>query len=59
MGMETVSSTKLRALGFCGADDSVDPKLLGIIAFSYPLVEVRVSVAAVIFFLLQMPLFCM
>jgi len=32
-------STKLRALGFCGADDSVDPFLLGIICNSYPFVE--------------------
>ena len=32
-------STELRALGFCGADDSVDPKLLGIFAHLYPLVE--------------------
>lgn len=29
----------LRALGFCGADDSVSPKLLGVICQSYPLVE--------------------
>ncbi|KAL7578301.1 hypothetical protein ACA910_012712 [Epithemia clementina (nom. ined.)] len=32
-------STKLRALGFCGADDSVDPKFLALIALLYPLVE--------------------
>mmetsp|Transcript_29215 Transcript_29215/g.80266 ORF Transcript_29215/g.80266 Transcript_29215/m.80266 type:complete len:257 (-) Transcript_29215:72-842(-) len=29
----------LRALGFCGADDSVDPRLLGLIAHAYPIVE--------------------
>lgn len=29
----------LRALGFCGADDSVSPKLLGVICQSYPFVE--------------------
>lgn len=32
-------ATKLRALGFCGADDSVHPKMLGIISHSYPIVE--------------------
>lgn len=31
--------TKLRALGFCGADDSVSPNLLGIFSHSYPFVE--------------------
>jgi hypothetical protein len=31
--------TKLRALGFCGADDSVNPNLLGIFSHSYPFVE--------------------
>jgi hypothetical protein len=31
--------TTLRALGFCGADDSVDPNLLGIYSHLYPLVE--------------------
>ena len=30
---------KLRALGFCGADDSVHPNMLVMIANSYPLVE--------------------
>mmetsp|Transcript_8165 Transcript_8165/g.11726 ORF Transcript_8165/g.11726 Transcript_8165/m.11726 type:complete len:94 (-) Transcript_8165:559-840(-) len=35
------SSTKLRTLGFCGADDSVHPNLLGLISQSYPLVEFR------------------
>jgi len=34
-----VSGTKLRALGFCGADDSVHPNMLGIIANAYPFVE--------------------
>lgn len=32
-------STKLRALGFCGADDSIDPNLLGLICEAYPFVE--------------------
>ena len=31
--------TKLRALGFCGADDSVNPNMLGILCHHYPLVE--------------------
>jgi hypothetical protein len=31
--------TKLRALGLCGADDSVNPNLLGIFSHSYPFVE--------------------
>lgn len=30
---------QLRALGFCGADDSVDPRMLGMIARAYPVVE--------------------
>ena len=29
----------LRALGFCGADDSVSPNLLGVLCQSYPFVE--------------------
>jgi len=29
----------LTALGFCGADDSIDPNLLGLICQSYPFVE--------------------
>jgi phosphoribosylanthranilate isomerase len=29
----------LRALGFCGADDSVDPRLLILLAHAYPIVE--------------------
>jgi len=33
------SKSPLRALGFCGADDSVDPKMLGLIASAYPSVE--------------------
>ena len=32
-------TTKLRALGFCGIDDSVNPKLLGILSHVYPIVE--------------------
>lgn len=32
-------ATTLRALGFCGADDSVNPHLLGIYSRLYPLVE--------------------
>ncbi|KAL3941644.1 MAG: hypothetical protein SGBAC_004018 [Bacillariaceae sp.] len=32
-------NTKLRALGFCGADNSVSPRLLGVISHSYPFVE--------------------
>lgn len=39
MAMDKTSRTKLRALGFCGVDDSVDPKFLGLIALSYPLIE--------------------
>lgn len=31
--------TKLRKLGFCGADDSVSPKMLALIFKSYPFVE--------------------
>jgi len=31
--------TTLRALGFCGIDDSIDPNLLSIISTSYPFVE--------------------
>jgi hypothetical protein len=31
--------TVLRALGFCGADDSVHPRLLGLFSQAYPLVE--------------------
>ncbi|KAL7531291.1 hypothetical protein ACHAXR_003962 [Thalassiosira sp. AJA248-18] len=34
-----MSSAKLEALGFCGADDSVNPRLLALIAQKYPLVE--------------------
>ena len=30
---------KLRKLGFCGVDDSISPKLLGLISNSYPFVE--------------------
>mmetsp|Transcript_13332 Transcript_13332/g.16062 ORF Transcript_13332/g.16062 Transcript_13332/m.16062 type:complete len:278 (+) Transcript_13332:648-1481(+) len=33
------NDTNLRALGFCGADDSVHPHMLGIIAHAYPFVE--------------------
>jgi len=32
-------ATKLRLLGFCGADDSVHPHLLGLISQAYPFVE--------------------
>jgi phosphoribosylanthranilate isomerase len=32
-------TTTLRALGFCGADDSVNPNLLGIYSHLYPFVE--------------------
>jgi hypothetical protein len=34
--------TSLRFLTFCGVDDSIDPKLLGIISKCYPLVEFAV-----------------
>ncbi|ETV92486.1 hypothetical protein H310_13175 [Aphanomyces invadans] len=34
-----MTKAKVRALGFCGADDSVDPKLLQIISTHYPWVE--------------------
>jgi len=33
------SAAKFRAIGFCGADDSVRPNLLAIVGRSYPLVE--------------------
>ena len=29
----------LRKLGFCGADDSIPPRMLGLICNSYPFVE--------------------
>jgi len=32
-------TAQLAALGFCGADDSVNPRLLALLAHSYPLVE--------------------
>lgn len=32
-------TNQLRALGFCGADDSVNPKFLAMICHSYPVVE--------------------
>lgn len=32
-------AAKLEALGFCGADDSVNPRLLALIGQNYPLVE--------------------
>ena len=32
-------STKLRLVGFCGADDSVHPHFLGLISQAYPFVE--------------------
>lgn len=34
-----MTKTKLRALGFCGADDSVHPNMLAMISHSYPFVE--------------------
>jgi len=37
--MDNGGNTKLRALGFCGADDSVNPDLLGLISNEYPFVE--------------------
>jgi hypothetical protein len=33
------AETTLRAIGFCGADDSVNPNMLGILARLYPIVE--------------------
>ena len=33
---------KLRALGFCGADDSVSPRLLGLLCQAYPFIEIGV-----------------
>jgi len=33
------TTAKLEALGFCGADDSVNPRLLALIGQNYPLVE--------------------
>lgn len=35
----TDTTTRLRALGFCGADDSVHPNMLAIISHAYPFVE--------------------
>ena len=35
----SASAVKLEALGFCGADDSVNPRLLALISHHYPLVE--------------------
>lgn len=37
--MASSSPAKFRAIGFCGADDSVDPRRLIQIAVTYPLVE--------------------
>ena len=37
--VKKAKKTTLRALGFCGADDSVDPNLLAIFSNLYPLVE--------------------
>lgn len=34
-----MSTTTLRALGFCGADDSVHPNMLVLLATAYPVVE--------------------
>lgn len=36
---KTQKPMKLRKLGFCGADDSVSPRMLGLICNSYPFVE--------------------
>jgi phosphoribosylanthranilate isomerase len=35
----TTTTTTLRAVGFCGADDSVHPNMLVLIAQAYPIVE--------------------
>ena len=37
--MAQTPAAKLEALGFCGADDSVNPRLLALIGQNYPLVE--------------------
>lgn len=37
--MGSISTPKLAALGFCGVDDSVDPRQLIMYALSYPFVE--------------------
>lgn len=34
-----MTNTKLRKLGFCGADDSISPRALALIFNSYPFVE--------------------
>lgn len=34
-----IIESRLRKLGFCGADDSVSPNFLGLICQSYPFVE--------------------
>ena len=36
---ESTSAKTLRALGFCGADDSVHPRMLVLLAHAYPVVE--------------------
>lgn len=36
---EQQEETQFRALGFCGADDSVNPRMLGLFSQAYPLVE--------------------
>ena len=36
---KTTRPMKLRKLGFCGADDSIPPRLLGLVCNSYPFVE--------------------
>lgn len=35
----TMTKTTFRAIGFCGADDSVNPKLLAILSHAYPILE--------------------
>ena len=35
----TIVESRLRKVGFCGADDSVSPNFLGLICQSYPFVE--------------------
>jgi phosphoribosylanthranilate isomerase len=38
----SLKKTTLRALGFCGADDSVHPNFLAVISHAFPLVEIGV-----------------
>jgi hypothetical protein len=34
-----MAAASIRCIGFCGVDDSIEPKMLGLIAKAYPFVE--------------------